>query len=214
MMARLGAAAWPSSKGSLLLHEAQESSGPDRQRSECHKNGRGDAGEVNERGNLADRVDLVGAAPEATMHSLRAEELECVVDAGRLAVLRVFRRGHIEGVVHEERRHYRVCGLLLEYLVAEVWHPAVSPREGLVGEDGDGRRGGGDHSRDGVALLERDACAPVLHALGQAVVRALRHRETVDQVNHLARSALDRFERVFDEHLPAREKVGSHLQAE
>mmetsp|Transcript_11366 Transcript_11366/g.37594 ORF Transcript_11366/g.37594 Transcript_11366/m.37594 type:complete len:595 (-) Transcript_11366:363-2147(-) len=116
--------------------------------------------------------------------------------------------------MHEQRRHHGVGRLLLEDLVLEVRHASVRPSEGLVREDADrgGRRR--DTGRDDGAALELDHRAPVLHPLGQRIVRPLRHRQPVNVLDELAALRLHRRVEVGDEQLAARKRVGELLEPE
>ena len=105
--------------------------------------------------------------------------------------------------MHEHGRHHRVGRLLLEDLVLEVGHAAVGPCERLVVDDRYGGRRGRDHRRDGRTGLELYLRAPVLHALGEGVIGALRHREAVDELERAAVDGLDGLLEVFHEELAA-----------
>eukprot|EP00964_Phaeocystis_antarctica_P050115 scaffold29034_cov52-Phaeocystis_antarctica.AAC.1 len=78
-------------------------------------------------------------------------------------------------------------------------------------DDGECRRAGRDHARDHRARLELELCAPVLHALGQGVVRPLRHAQAVDELDLLAVAARHGRVEVLDEPAAAAQRVRQQL---
>jgi len=86
-------------------------------------------------------------------------------------------------IVKKESGHDRIRSLWGEDFVRlEVRHALVGPRKGAIMDHRNRRSGGCNVRRHDTTLTSSDDGPPVLHALGQRVVRALCHADTVNQV--------------------------------
>mmetsp|Transcript_6807 Transcript_6807/g.22006 ORF Transcript_6807/g.22006 Transcript_6807/m.22006 type:complete len:357 (-) Transcript_6807:1368-2438(-) len=168
----------------MLQASKDEGAGNVDQREPCEGGGvgLGEAEEVEERGALAERVDGVGRAPEAAVHRLAGEELQGVVDAKLLGVGGALGPRGVEDVVDEDGAHDGVGRLLFKNFKAKVRHAAVGPGKRLVVDNAQRRRRRGDHGRRRMPARVRGHGAPMLHALRQGVVRALRDAQAVAHV--------------------------------
>mmetsp|Transcript_11006 Transcript_11006/g.19415 ORF Transcript_11006/g.19415 Transcript_11006/m.19415 type:complete len:370 (-) Transcript_11006:585-1694(-) len=164
------------------------------------KEGLRTADEVDQSGNLADGVDLVGSAPQTTMHGVELEQLQGILDPLGRAVSRVRHAGLVGDIGDEHSCHKRVGGVLHEDLVRlEVRHARISPAEGLIAHHRERRSGRGNVRGHCVVVVVRDNRTPVLQALRQRVVGALRNTQTVDELHLAAVRGGDRRQGVLDQ---------------
>ena len=147
------------------------------------------------------------------MDRLCFEEIVPAHNACSLAVFGVFGRLFVEQIVDEYSGHDPVGGVLLEHLIAEVGHASIGPSDHFVGQDAHCGSGWGDHGGHSGTSLVLDDSAPMLHALGQSVVRTLHNRETVDKVDVFILTVLLGLEGVLAEFLPSGEDIDELLHA-